>query len=158
VPEIDQTPRIPGEEGWNLSDRRASGMLRHKPEVLEGFPAAQLVRLAGAFGGQYALISKRDRLLEYYVQYETRAHPALGRCATQIKHWRSRAAAVQGLASTVFDRYLMGWSDTIVPDSRQTGRGREVWEVQLAGHSQTKTVGLLVRDEMRHTTLGDARK
>lgn len=127
--EFDQTPQIIGDEDWNLSNRRAnaaraSGILRHKPVVLEDFPVAELVHLAGEFGGQYALISKRDKLLEYYVHYEIHAHPVLGRCATQIKLWRSRTATVQGLASKVFDTYLLGGFDTIVSDSRQTGRGR----------------------------------
>jgi hypothetical protein len=152
--EFDQTPQIIGDEDWNLSNRRANaaraaGILRHGPVVLEDFPVAELVHLAGEFGGQYALISKRDKLLEYYVHYEIHAHPVLGRCATQIKLWRSRTATVQGLASRVFDTYLLGGFDTIVSDTRQTGRGREFWEVQLAGHSQTKTVGLLVRDEIK---------
>jgi len=85
----------------------------------------------------------------YYVHYETYTHPSLARCDTQIKLWRSRTATVQGLAAKVFDHYLLGGFDTIVSDSRQTGRGREFWEVQLAGHSQTHAVGLLVRDEVR---------
>jgi hypothetical protein len=147
---IDDT-QIIGDEDWRLSDRRANSaraasLVEHHPEILEDFPAAQLVRLAGPFGGQFGLISKRTDLLEYYVQYEVGAFPALGRCATQIKLWRSRTATVQGLAAKVFDRYLLGSFDTIVSDSRQTTRGRELWEVQMAGHSQTKTVGVLVRD------------
>ena len=151
---IGQTLGLDGSAEWNLSDRRANaaraaGILRHQPVVLEDFPVAQLVHLAGEFGGQYALISKPDTLLEYYVHYEIHAHPVLGRCATQIKLWRSRTATVQGLASKVFDTYLLGGFGTIVSDSRQTGRGREFWEVQLAGHSQTKTAGLLVRDEIK---------
>jgi hypothetical protein len=53
------------------------------------------------------------------------------------------------MAAKVFDTYLLGRFDTVVSDSCQTWRGREFWEVQLAGHSQTKTVGLLVRDNIR---------
>ena len=151
---IGQTLGLGGSADWNLSDRqanaaRAAGILRHQPVVLEDFPVAELVHLAGEFGGQYALISKRDKLLEYYVHYEIHVHPMLGRCATRIKLWRSRTATVQGLASRVFDTYLLGGFDTIVSDLRQTGRGREFWEVQLAGHSQSKTIGLLVRDEIK---------
>jgi hypothetical protein len=127
--DIGQTLGLGGSADWNLSDRqanaaRAAGILRHQPVVLEDFPVAELVHLAGEFGGQYALISKRDKLLEYYVHYEIHAHSVLGRCATQIKLWRSRTATVQGLAAKVFGTYLLGGFDTIVSDSRQTGRGR----------------------------------
>lgn len=74
--EIAETPQIVPDEDWNLDNRqsnaaRAADLLRYNPEVLEQFPAAQLVRLAGTVGGQYGLISTRDRLLEYYVQYDT---------------------------------------------------------------------------------------
>jgi hypothetical protein len=123
--------------------------MRYKPEVLETYPAAELVRLAGNVGGQYALISTKNNLLEYYVKYEISTLPNLGRCATQVKLWRSRTATVQGLATKVFDQYLLTSFDSIVSDSRQTERGREFWEVQLGGHSQTKSVGLLVRDQMK---------
>jgi hypothetical protein len=151
--ELVETPQIIPDQDWNLSDPkanavRAAGILRYKPEVLEHFPAAQLVRLAGNVGGQYGLISTKTNLLEYYVHYEISTLPMLGRCATQVKLWRSRTATVQGLATKVFDQYLLAAFQSIVSDSRQTERGREFWEVQIGGHSQTKTVGLLVRDQI----------
>lgn len=162
--EIVEAPQIIGDQDWNLSNRaanyaRAAGILKHKPEVLEKFPSTELVRLIGNVGGQYGLISTRTHLLEYYVHYEKKNIPTLGNCATQIKLWRSRTATVQNLAAKVFDTYLLGSFDTMVSDSRQTTRGREFWEVQISGHSNSHAVGILINGQIKlydsSTSIGD---
>lgn len=147
--ELLEAPQIIPPTDWNLSNRSvnatyASYFTRYPVEVFRDFPTAQLLVQSGNVGAQIGLLSKITGLLEYYVHYEIASSMGcLGRCATQIKLWRSRRATVQGLARIGFGDILLARFDTIISDDRQTERGREFWEGQMGAFAHSKTVGFL---------------
>jgi len=161
--EIVESPQLIEPEDWNLGNKSSNIMLANRflasdPILIKQYPIAKLMYREGNVGGEVALI-ERDGKLSYYVQYEIHSLNHLGRCATQVKLWRSMDASVKFLARTVFDEFLLTRFDTIVSDSHQTDRGREFWRTQIAGNSQTKTVGLIFKNEIsvydKNESIGD---
>jgi hypothetical protein len=147
--ELLEAPQIVPPTDWNLSSRSVNAAyalyFKRPPaaEVFRDFPTAQLLVQTGNVGGQIGLVSKITGLLEYYVYYEIANMGTLGRCATQIKLWRSRRATVPNLTRIGFGGILLRRFDTIISDLQQTDRGREFWEGQLSIYQSRKTVGFV---------------
>jgi hypothetical protein len=147
-----EMPELVTSEDWNLNDpdeniRIANLILNNSPEVLKIYTTSKLYHQYGNVGGQVGLISN-DKKLEYYLHYEISNNDILGKCATQVKVWRSHYASITGIASTVVDGFLLKNFDTIVSDSYHTARGKEFWITQLSSHISSNSVGVLRYNEI----------
>ena len=141
-------PELVTDEDWNLNDpaenqRVAQEILDNNPKILKTYNTSTLWHQEGNVGGQIGLISNKSQSLEYLCQYEKAGHPILHRCASQVKVWRSHYAGEVGIATSVFDGWLLKQFDTVISDSRHTSRGREFWITQMSGHASSHTIGIL---------------
>ena len=141
-------PQIVAPQDWNLGDRATNAAMAHNItrypyEVLQTYPHARLVHQGGPHAGQVGLIDYRG-LLGYYVKYDVATIQGLGRCATQIKLWRSLYAGVDGLATRVLNDFLLSRFDAVVSDNCHTPDGERFWRLRLSGASSTKTIGCIL--------------
>ena len=147
-----EMPELVSSEDWHLSDplenqKIANQILNNNPTVIKAYNTSKLFHQGGNIGGQVGLINDKNQL-EYYMHYEKSNNHVLGNCAAQIKVWRSRHASVVGIATTVFDGWLLVNFDTMISDSRHTERGKEFWITQLSGHVSSHTIGIVRYDDI----------
>jgi hypothetical protein len=145
---ILEAPQLVPPTDFDLSNReinlaRAADFTRHPAETFRDFPRATLFVQAGNVGGQIGLLSKITGLLEYYVHYDIATITPFGRCATQVKLWRSDTATVQNTARMGFQEILLRRFDTLISDRQQTDRGMEFWKGQISALADAKTVGII---------------
>lgn len=120
-----------------------------------------------AYGGTLTdgiifLYNIREKLIDYYVRYQSENRPVLGHTVTQIGLFRRDGGGFVGITNRVFFQYLLIKYDGIVSDKSQTQDGRRFW-INRMGEAIEKgfKVGLrdnnkyIIYEETKYKTLVD---
>lgn len=137
---------------WGLPDdeknkRRTLMLLHTNPVAIREFVAGKLYKT----NKEVFFVSNSSGLIDYYMTYETKQLPELGRCATQIKVWRRSGIGVKNITSIVFYDIMLGEFDTLVSDRMQSKDGQRFWIDRLAESlSDGKSIGLIDHNIIIH--------
>jgi hypothetical protein len=132
----------------NEAFNRKSGLewLKRNPRIVEELPHSTLYRCGDAQNGFFFLWEPNDRLVEYFIRYETKKTKLHGLSVTQTALWRSLTSRDnRGLTRHVIFDMLLPQYKSLLSDQIQTADGKRFW-IDLMSESLGKDLNVYLID------------